>query len=338
MSKQQQNTLLVAEIGQAHDGSLGMIHAYIDAVADAGIDIIKFQTHIASAESSEFEPFRVNFSYQDQSRYEYWNRMSFTYEQWQEIKNHCDQKNIEFMSTPFSIKAVGWLEKLGVLRYKIGSGDTTNRLLLNCVANTQKPIILSSGMSDYSELDTTISYLKAKGNAISLLQCTTQYPTPLEKVGINNIDVYRDRYNISVGLSDHSGTIYPSLLAVSMGACMIEVHTVFHKKMFGPDVSSSLTIDELYQLRSGVDAITTLIKNPINKTSSHNFNELKSMFGRSLAVNKSLPAGHILREEDLECKKPKGYGIDVELFETVLGRSLVNNLEENSFLTERDLR
>ena len=121
--------MIIAEIAQAHDGSVGILHSFIDALAATGVDAIKFQTHIAVAESSEHEPFRKKFSYVDKTRFDYWKRMEFTYEEWQEIKNHCEQVNLEFLSSPFSCAAVELLEKQRVKRYKVGSGEINNHLL-----------------------------------------------------------------------------------------------------------------------------------------------------------------------------------------------------------------
>ena len=157
-------TFLIAEIGQAHDGSLGMLHSYIDALGDTGVNAIKFQTHIAEAESSEYEPFRVKFSYQDKTRYDYWKRMEFTLDQWKEIKKHCDDLNLEFISSPFSNLAVDWLEEIGVQKYKIASGEINNHLMLEKIAKTGKDIILSSGLSNFTELDETINFLKSYKN------------------------------------------------------------------------------------------------------------------------------------------------------------------------------
>ena len=119
---------LIAEIGQAHDGSLGIAHSYIDALANTGVSTIKFQMHIAEAESSIYEPFRVNFSYEDKTRYDYWKRMQFSIEQWSELKRHCEDKGLEFLVSPFSLAAVEILEKLDIKRYKIGSGEVNNNL------------------------------------------------------------------------------------------------------------------------------------------------------------------------------------------------------------------
>ncbi len=163
------NTLLIAEIGQAHEGSLGMLHSYIDAVAKTGFNAIKFQTHIAEAESSMQEPFRIKFSYEDKTRYDYWQRMEFTLDQWIGIKKHCDDVGLEFMSSPFSNAAVDLLEKLNVKRYKIGSGEVSNLLMLKKIAETGKEIIVSSGMSSFAELDETLAFLKQYNNKLTTL-------------------------------------------------------------------------------------------------------------------------------------------------------------------------
>src|SRR5205823_2349390 len=148
-----QHLMIIAEIAQAHDGSVGILHSYIDALAATGVDAIKFQTHIAEAESSGHEAFRVQFSYVDNTRYDYWKRMELSLEQWIEVKNHCHRKGMLFISSPFSCKAVDLLEKAGVDRYKIGSGEVTNSLLLEKINRTGMPVILSSGMSKMQELD-----------------------------------------------------------------------------------------------------------------------------------------------------------------------------------------
>ena len=140
------HSLIIAEIGQNHDGSLGMAHAYIDACAKVGINAIKFQTHIALEESSLDDKFRVNFSYQDKSRFDYWRRMEFTNSQWLELKKHAEDKNLIFLSTPFSLAAVSLLENIGVEGWKIGSGDTSTNGILKSILKSNKPLIISTGM------------------------------------------------------------------------------------------------------------------------------------------------------------------------------------------------
>ena len=235
-------TFIIAEIAQAHDGSLGMAHAYIDAVARTGCNAIKFQTHIAEAESSIYEPFRVHFSKQDATRMDYWKRMEFTLEQWKEIKQHCDEVGLEFMSSPFSNAAVDLLEEVGVKKYKVGSGEVNNFVLLEKITQTGKPVIISSGMSSFEELDKTVSFLKDRGVDYSILQCTTAYPTQPEQFGLNVIQELKQRYNVPIGFSDHSSSIEASIAATVLGAEILEFHVVFDKEMFGPDAKASLTI------------------------------------------------------------------------------------------------
>ena len=329
--------LTIAEIGQAHDGSLGMLHAYIDAVSKAGVDAIKFQTHIAAAESSTQEPFRVHFSKQDKTRYDYWKRMEFTQAQWIEIGVHCKEVGLQFISSPFSNAAVDILEKANVAVYKIGSGEVTNLLLLKKVVATGKPIIISSGMSSFAELDKTVAFLKENNASFSILQCTTSYPTQSEQYGLNVIRELKERYQVPVGFSDHSATIAAGIAATAMGAEIVEFHVVFDKKQFGPDVSSSLTMEETSALIKGIKAIEIALANPIDKTDNSQFTELKQIFEKSLAVNKDLPVGHILTFEDLEAKKPKGYGLDAATFKEVVGKKLKHKMAQWDFLNNDDI-
>jgi N,N'-diacetyllegionaminate synthase len=332
------NPYIIAEVGQAHEGSLGMVHSYIDALATTGVDAVKFQMHIPEAESSAFEPFRVKFSYEDATRFDYWKRMSFTLEQWKEIKKHCDEVGLAFICSPFSNLAVDWLEEIGVQTYKIGSGEVINLLLLEKIANTAKPIILSSGMSSFEELDQTVQFLLNKKSTFSILQCTTAYPTLPENYGLNVINELKDRYQVSVGYSDHSGTIETCIAATALGAEILEFHIVFDRRQFGPDATSSLTIDEATTLVKSVKSIAKALQHPIDKSSNSSFSNLKQIFEKSLAVNKDLPAGHLLTFDDLEAKKPKGYGIEASKFSDVIGKKLMIEKRKWDFLTEADIQ
>lgn len=327
----------IAEIAQAHDGSLGILHSYIDALATTGVSAIKFQTHIAEAESSAHEPFRVKFSYVDNTRFDYWKRMQFSLPQWREIKKHCDDLNVDFISSPFSIAAVDLLEEIGVTQYKIGSGEVSNLLLLQRIANTGKPVILSSGMSNWNELDQAFHFLNERQIIVSLMQCTTAYPTRPDQWGLNVIDLLRKRYNVPVGFSDHSGNIYAGLAATALGAALLEFHAVFDRRMFGPDSKASLTIDEIAQLVAGAQMVHQSVSTPIDKNNTEALTDLKKIFEKSLAVNKDLTAGHIITINDLESKKPRGFGINAALFQSVLGKPLKNNLKAYDFLNEQDI-
>lgn len=327
----------IAEIGQAHDGSLGAVHAYIDAVSKTGCSAIKFQTHIAEAESSIHEPFRVKFSKQDKTRFDYWKRMEFSKEQWLDIKKHCDEVGLEFMSSPFSNAAVELLEDVGVKRYKVGSGEVNNFLLLEKIAQTKKPVIISSGMSSFEELDKSVAFLKAKDVDLSILQCTTAYPTSPEQYGLNVIRELRKRYKVPIGFSDHSSSIEACIAATALGAEILEFHVVFDKNMFGPDSKSSLTIEETTTLVKAVRNIQHSLQNPINKNDIKEFGELKRIFEKSLCVNKNLPKNHEITFQDLEAKKPKGFGIDAYDYKKIIGKKLNKDMTQWDFINREDL-
>ncbi|WP_367757905.1 N-acetylneuraminate synthase family protein [Flavobacterium sp. WC2430] len=327
---------IIAEIGQAHEGSLGILYSYIDAIAKTGVHAVKFQLHIAEAESSEHEPFRVKFSMEDETRFEYWKRMGFSLDQWRGIKQHCDAVGLDFICSPFSNLAVDWLEEIGVTQYKIGSGEVTNFLILEKIAQTGKPVILSSGMSSYAELDQTVDFLKERQVNFSILQCTTTYPTMPEHYGLNVIQELKERYKVAVGFSDHSARMETCIAATAMGASILEFHVVFDRKLFGPDSKSSLTIEETAALVVAVKNVAIALSNPIDKNNNSHFSELKQIFEKSLAVNKKLPKNHVITFDDLEAKKPKGFGIDALRFQEVIGMVLNRDLNQWDFLNEGD--
>ena len=155
--------------------------------------------------------------------------------------------------------------------------------------------------------------------------------------GLNVIKILKERYNVKVGFSDHSGTIYPNIDAVAMGAEILEFHAVFDRRMFGPDAKASLTIDEVAEVVKGAGLIYESLNTKISKEDNSGFTELKKIFEKSLAVNKDLPIGHVLRFEDLEAKKPKGYGIDAKDFDSVIGKCLKNSLKAYDFLNGKDI-
>lgn len=328
---------IIAEIAQAHDGSLGVAHSYIDALAETGVDAVKFQTHIAAAESSAMEPFRVKFSFEDETRYDYWKRMEFTPAQWKGLKEHCDKVGLEFMSSPFSVAAVDLLEEVGVRRYKIGSGEVSNLLLLEKIARTGKPLILSSGMSSFGELQKACDLLKTFGTSFSILQCTTAYPTKPEQWGLNVMAELRNQFNVPIGFSDHSGNIYACLSAAAQGAKILEFHTVFDKRIFGPDSPASLTIDQVTSLVKGVRDIEKALLNPVQKDEIESYSDLKRMFGKSLAINKALKKGHVIDIADLESKKPADQGIGASEYQSILGRRIKRDLPPYSFLNFDDI-
>jgi N-acetylneuraminate synthase len=245
---------------------------------------------------------------------------------------------MNFLCSPFSCAAVEVLDKLGAERFKIASGETGNFLMLDKICRLGKPILLSSGMSSYAELDACVQFIKDKGAELNgIFQCTTAYPTPYEKVGLNVISELKSRDNTAVGLSDHSGEIFPSLAAVVLGAEMLEFHAVFSKSAFGPDSTSSLTMDQIGELVTAVRSFENMLSNPVDKNDISAYDHLRTMFGKSLSVNADLPKGHVLRLEDLESKKPAGIGISAAAYAGIQGKKLKRSLKKYEFLKEEDI-
>ncbi len=329
-------TLLVAEIGQAHEGSINMAHSFIDLCADKGIDAIKFQTHLADKESTYDEPFRIKFSYNDKTRYDYWKRMEFSISEWKELYKHCQRRNILFMSSVFSIEAFNLINKFDVCAWKLASGEIYSSELIDRMIKTKKPIIVSTGVAKFSELKKIVNYLKRKKAFFVLLQCTSNYPVKLENVGLNVMHEYKDKFKCPVGLSDHTGTIYPSIYTVCHGFSLIEFHVAFDRKMFGPDSSSSLDPNQIDELQKIITNINCLRNNPINKDKvSNRISRFKKIFGKSIALKKSLKKGHIVKRSDLTMKKP-GNGISYEKMKNVLGKKLKKDVSHQYLLRPKD--
>lgn len=336
-NKVNKDVYVIAEVSQNHDGSLGQAHAFIDACAEAGADAVKFQTHIAEAESTPQEPFRVQFSYEDKTRYDYWKRMEFTREQWVGLKRHAQERGIEFLSSAFSVEAFELLEQIGMEAWKLGSGEVFNAYLLDRMLETGKPILISSGMSTFEDIRHQVERIEAGGSPYAIFQCTTSYPNPFESVGLNVIDELHDLYDCPIGLSDHSGTIYPALAAVARGASMIETHVTLSRYMFGPDVSSSVTIEQLREMIEGIRAITCMLSSPVNKcVLEDKYTELKSIFAKGIYAKRDILEGELIRMDMLSMKKPLN-GMSAEQYQDVVGRKAGRNIEKGSPIRSADL-
>jgi len=330
--------LVIAEVAQNHDGSLGTAHAYIDAVARTGADAIKFQTHIAAAESSPAEPWRVKFSRQDATRYDYWRRMEFTESQWAGLAEHARERNLMFLSSPFSIEAAELLTRVGVAGWKIASGEVGNEPMLRYLTGTGLPFLVSSGMSPYAELDSAVARIQAAGLPLCVFQCTTSYPCPPEKIGLNLLAELAARYGCPVGLSDHSGTIFPSLAAATLGASAIEIHVTLSRECFGPDVPASVTTSELRELVDGVRFIGRMMANPVKKDAmAEEMSGLRSLFTKSIVFRRDLAAGAVITEEDLTVKKP-GTGIPANRLAEFVGQKLSRPVTAGHYLELEDVR
>ena len=314
-----------------------MAHSFIDAIANAGADAVKFQTHIASEESTLAEPWRVKFSHQDATRYDYWRRMEFTADQWLGLKQHAGDRGLLFLSTPFSDRAVDLLREIGMKVWKAASGEIGNLQLIERMASTGDPVILSSGMSDWPELDAAVETVKKSGNPLAVLQCTSAYPCPPERVGLNMLDELQKRYETPVGLSDHSGGIFAGLAAATLGAEVVEVHVALSREMFGPDVPASVTTAELKQLTTGIREIERMIASPVVKEQmAEELAPLRDLFNKSVVAGEDISAGTVLEREHLKLKKP-GTGLKPEQLPNLLGRRLLRSLQADELVTFNDV-
>ncbi len=333
----ERGAFVIAEVAQAHDGSLGYAHSFIDASADAGAQAVKFQTHIANAESTLDEPFRVSMSGQDATRWDYWRRMEFSFSQWQGLSDHAVKRGLIFLSSAFSFEAVNLLAEIGMPAWKVGSGEAFNWPLIELMMEKGGPILLSTGLSTWADIASMLARIQERDGEIALLQCTTRYPTSLEQVGLNVITSLRERFAVPVGLSDHSGTPYPALASLAAGVDLVEVHVTFDRRMYGPDTTSSLTFAELEMVCSANRAFATMRANPVDKdTEATALAETKTLFTKSLSPVRDLSAGTALSANMLTLKKPSG-GLPIESLNDLLGRRLKHPVLANRLLRIDDL-
>ena len=332
------NPLIIAEIGQAHEGSEGLVHSMIDALCEVECDAIKFQIHLADLESSLEDQFRINFSYEDESRYDYWKRIEFTELQWTRIINHCKSKNIIVGASVFSIEALEIAIKNKVDFLKIGSGDLLFDDLINSVSYQELPVIISSGMANWNELyDISSKFISHKKKDIfSILHCTTQYPTEPEKIGFNNVKQIEEKLNVISGLSDHSGNYLTAFYALARGCPILEVHVNFDRKMFGPDSTSSLTINELREVIKAKNYFKKLnLITDKNKEEAF-FAPTKKKFARSIGIKKNIKKGQIITKEDIIFRKPGGYLTKDDL-KIVIGMKAKHDLNALNIIKWEDI-
>ncbi len=325
---------IIAEVGSVHDGSFGNAMHLINMVTECGADTVKFQTHVASAETLRDAPMPPFFT--GEPRYDYFERTAFRLEQWQSLKARCDTCGIEFLSSPFSREAVELLETVGVARYKIPSGEVTNLPLLEVVAQTGKPVLLSSGMSSWAELDEAVNTILRYHTQMTVLQCTSEYPCPYEQVGLNVMLEMRERYQLPVGLSDHTLTNYAAFAAVTLGASVIEKHITFSRAMYGSDARHSLEPPEFAELVRGIRATEIVINAHVNKDDVARFATMKQTFEKSIVSLVTIPAGTSITEAMVGLKKP-GTGLPARRWADVIGKQASRNVAEDTLIQEDDL-
>jgi N-acetylneuraminate synthase len=326
--------LVIAEVGSVHDGSFGNANHLIDTAAECGADAVKFQTHIAEAETLHDAPMPPYFK--GEPRFEYFKRTGFTREQWIELKAHAESKGLIFLSSPFSIEAAELLESIGITQHKIPSGEVTNLPMLEVIARTGKPMLLSSGMSSWQALDRAVEVIRKHHDRLTVLQCTTEYPCPYEQVGLNVMLEMKGRYGLPVGLSDHTLTPYAVFAAVTLGASVIEKHLTLSRRMYGSDAQHSLEPSEFADMVRGIRAIETMLKNPVNKNAIERFQVMKETFEKSLVSLVDIPAGATLTRQMIGIKKP-GMGLPARRLEDILGRRTMRAIAADQVIQGQDI-
>jgi sialic acid synthase SpsE len=325
-------TLIVAEIGNNHDGSVRQAEQLIEAAAEAGADAVKFQTHIADAEMLPSTPTPPHF---DEPRFEFTKRMELSRDDHLQLKAAAEKRGLLFLSSPFSVEAVELLEEVDVPAYKVASGEVTNPPLLEAVARTGKPVLLSSGMSGLAEIEDAIALLRKHGSDVLVLQCTSAYPCPPELVNLRAMRAMGERFGTPFGLSDHTAGIWASLGAVALGASAVEKHFTLSKRLYGPDHRASLEPDELAQLVRGAREIHAAL-GAGEKVRDPALDPVRATFEKSVVTRVEVPQGATIEASMLTTKRP-GTGIPAVRLDNVVGRTARRRLEANELVLEGDL-
>lgn len=325
---------LIVEIGNTHEGSVGIAKSFVDLIKASGAKIAKFQMHLAEFESSPQDTFRVKFSDQDNSRIEYWNRINFNDNLWSTLSAYCDSQQIEFMCTPFSIEAAQKLMRLtSIKRWKVGSGDAVNFPLLDFLIETEKPLIISTGLVTWEEILILKKRLINKGawTRTTLMHCVSEYPTSLEHVSLHIIDELKS-LGCRVGLSDHSGNISTALCAITKGIDLLEIHVKPVANFFGPDNSSSILPEDIEFLVNFISDFEIINSTKYTRNELFDFaSSTARLFRKGVYARENLQKGKLIQPGDLAYLKPAD-GIDSIHFEKILGKKLVKDIKKHDKL------
>jgi N,N'-diacetyllegionaminate synthase len=323
--------LVIAEIGNNHDGSIRQAERLIDAAAEAGADAVKFQTHIAEAEMLPSTPTPPHF---DEPRYEFTKRMELSLDDHLRLKAFAEDRGVVFFSSPFSVAAVELLEQVGVPVYKVASGEVTNPPLIEAIAATGKPLFLSTGMSGLDEIEAAVSLL---GSALPLviLQCTSEYPCPPERVNLRAMAALGARFGVPVGLSDHTPGITTSIAAAALGAVCVEKHFTLSKRLYGPDHHASLEPDELHALVVALRDVRAALGDGLKERDA-GLDPVRATFEKSVVTAQEIAAGTTIEPAMLTTKRP-GTGIPATSLGSLLGRRAVRNLPANELVQVGDV-
>jgi len=263
--------------------------------------------------------------------------MEFSNNQWIEIADHVSERGCEFFASCFSARAYELADKLGTRSAKLSSGEIIDRQWPFTSVCSKETIYISTGMSGWEEIDKVVEEFKAVKEKVVLMQCTSAYPSEMREIGLNICDEFRKRYGVRIGLSDHSGTPYPSMAAISKGVDAIEVHVIFDRQTYTPDTTSSVTIEELKEIVRFRDAFQVMISNPVDKDDmATKTADLRRRFGKSLALRKNLVAGEEIKETNLTLKRP-GTGLISSDRDKVIGKFATHPIPANRLIRWSDV-
>jgi len=330
-------TLIIAEAGVNHNGDFDLAKKLIDKAVEGGADIVKFQTckaeNVISRYADKAEYQKVTTGEAD-SQLEMVRKLMLTYEEYGQLKKYCDEKGIEFLSTAFDLPSVDYLHSIGMKRWKIPSGEITNLPLLIKIAKLHEPIIMSTGMSELSEVADAVKALKENGaEDITLLHCTTEYPAPYEDVNLKAMETMKEAFGLPVGYSDHTKGLEIPVAAVAMGACVIEKHFTLDRNMEGPDHKASIEPDELKSMVDQIRHVESAIGNGEKKVSASEAKN-KDIARKSIIAKTAIAKGDVFSEDNVTTKRP-GSGINPMRWFELLGKTAKHDYQED-YLIEKD--
>lgn len=327
-------TLIIAEAGVNHNGSLEVAKKLVDAAKKADVDIIKFQTFISEDVISKFaqkaEYQKVSNS-KNETQLEMVRKLELSFNDFLKLSDYCRKNCIEFLSTAFDNQSIEFLSTIDMERWKIPSGEITNLPYLIKIANLKQPVILSTGMSTLEEIETAVSVLKNNGvTDLTVLHCTTEYPTPFEDVNLNAMHTIKEKFGVKIGYSDHTTGIEVPIAAVALGATVIEKHFTLDRNMEGPDHKASL---EPHELKAMVDAIRNIEKALGSGIKQPAESEKKNMAiaRKSIVAKVEIKAGELLTEDNITVKRP-GNGISPMSWFDVIGTKATRDYQEDELI------
>jgi len=331
-----ERTIIIAEAGVNHNGSIEIARQLIDAAVSAGVDYVKFQTFKTEqlvTKQAKQAAYQAKNTGSGNSQYEMLKKLELTPEQHLELMDYCKRRNIKFLSTAFDFGSVAFLDTLDLGVWKIPSGEITNYPYLRQIAKTNKKVILSTGMATLREIEEAITVLEKFGtprNNITLLHCTTEYPAPKNEVNLRAINVLKETFGLPVGYSDHTEGIEIAVAAVAMGACVIEKHFTLDRNMEGPDHKASLQPDELIQMVQYIRNVESALGSGVKEPSPSEKANI-SIARKSIVAGRKIKKGEIFTENNLIPKRP-GNGISPMKWKDVIGKTAMRDFEEDELI------